>query len=170
MNRPPRTQYGGEKDEPVKYMVSRILSKNVNGLQSAERYSRFLRAINAEDHKNGVSAVLVQEHNLRPDQGVRHHAIARRLRILAFIAYMPDDDYKGGTAIFIPYDRVERRKVGKSPESEDTALGRVGATARYAAAGRITRVTTDLGDTPIQLTSVYAHAKGGTLVNCARLA
>jgi hypothetical protein len=54
------------------------------------------------------------------------------------INYMPTVEWKGGTAIFIPYDRIEPVSKG---ESIDEALDRLQKSIVFAAAGRLTRVT-----------------------------
>ena len=101
---------GAQVRDSVKSM-ERVISKNVNGLQQGDKYAKFLRYINSTDRRDPVSAVLIQEHNLTSENHDHHQAIARRLRVLALISYMPTTSSKGGTAIFIPYDRIQRRNA-----------------------------------------------------------
>ena len=59
-------------------------------------------------HKCPISAVLIQEHNLRADNEPYFEATARRARILVLISYVPVADgpigpnARGGTLIAIP--------------------------------------------------------------------
>ena len=149
--------YGGEDNEAIRFMPA-ILSKNVNGLQSKDdrqvpKFLSFLRAINAHDRVTPTSVFLIQEHNLKREDSDLHRRAARRLRIFAAINYMPSAEWKGGTAIFIPYDRIEHTK---KDESIDEALDRLQKSVVFAAAGRLTRVTATIEGHVLQPTAVYA--------------
>ena len=119
----------------------RVISKNLNGLQSGNRYKNFLKHINSQSKiTQPIAAVLTQEHNLKAVDRAQHQQLAHHFRILVLISYAPSAEERGGTAIFIPYDAIE---TATPNESTETSRTRVAQTKVSALGGRLTRATID---------------------------
>ena len=83
-------------DGPV-VQSPRVISKNLNGLQSNNRYTNFLKHINTQHNTTQrIAAVLTQEHNLKAIDREKHQQTAHHYRILALISYAPSEEERGG--------------------------------------------------------------------------
>ena len=116
-----------------------------------------LRAINHEHHKSPISAVLIQEHNLRAKNGPQYEAHARRSRILVLFSYVPEadgPDARGGTLIAIPYDSIELSQG----ETRDDAIDRIKTSVRESArTGRVISAEISIEGHHIRAVSCYAY-------------
>ena len=65
---------------------------------------------------------------------------------------MPDGDVKGGTAVIIPFNMIEKFQG----ESDEAARRRVESSAYRKADGRMVSATTLINGAPVTFTSIYA--------------
>ena len=138
----------------------RYIGRNINGLASQDRFQQCMRSVANEHRRDGVAAVFIQEHNLKPSLAVYLRLHARRHhRVLWLARYAPTNSPRGkghGTAIAIPLDSIER----KPGETADQAEARVTKSLTGSKCGRVTAVTTLVGGKPTRLISAYAPADG----------
>ena len=138
----------------------RYIGRNINGLASQDRFQQCMRSVANEHRRDGVAAVFIQEHNLKPSLAVYLRLHARRHhRVLWLARYAPTNSPRGkghGTAIAIPLDSIER----KPGETVDQAEARVTKSLTGSKCGRVTAVTTLMGGKPTRLISAYAPADG----------
>jgi hypothetical protein len=135
-------EYGGEANEVISYMPG-IVCQNVDGLSSSLRAC--LLSILKIHASNPIFAACLQEHHLTKAKiaGLDAEAEAFRLGVLLIINPMPDGDFKGGTAIAIPFDAIEL----KEGETRDPAL---------SPDGRLTTVDILLNAKPHRVANAYA--------------
>ena len=138
----------------------RVISKNLNGLQTGARYKNFLKHLAFQNTRQPIAAVMVQEHNLRAADREAHQRLAHHYRVLAVISYAPSEAERGGTAIFMPYTSIE---TANKEETLHEAVSRVAQTRLTALGGRLTRVTTLLAGTEVHPTAAYAPVAHGPL-------
>ena len=104
----------------------RYIGRNVNGLASQDRFQQCMHSVINEHKRDGVAAVFIQEHNLKPSLAVFLRLQARRYhRVLWLARYAPASEHKGkghGTAIAIPLDSIEQ-KPGESPDHAGRGQG-----------------------------------------------
>ena len=135
----------------------RYVSKNLNGISGAGKFTSCLHAMKVEHARSPVAAFFVQEHNLPESKKAHFHAVARtQYRILWLARYRPAADplagHGHGTAIAIPYDQI----VLKEGETLHDAVNRIVKSLTGSKDGRVTSVTTWLEGKPLRLVSAYA--------------
>ena len=144
-------EYGGEANEVIRYMPG-IVCQNVDGLSSSLRAC--LLSILKIHASNPIFAACLQEHHLTRAKIAELDAEAEafRLGILLVINPMPDGEFKGGTAIAIPFDAIEL----KEGETRDPALARIRQSAHLSPDGRLTTVDILLNAKPHRVANAYA--------------
>ena len=64
----------------------RYIARNVNGLASTDRFQQCMQSVNTEHRKDAVSAVFIQEHNIKPSMATYTRLHARRLYRVLWLA------------------------------------------------------------------------------------
>ena len=75
--------------EPNPGPGARYITKNVNGLQGAGKLYQCCKAIAAENQRLPITALFIQEHNLKQTDSRAHEKIARGHQLLILLAYAP---------------------------------------------------------------------------------
>ena len=130
----------------------RVLTKNLNSLVT--RFQNTMFTIACEHARHPIRVLFLQEHGITRQQAedLKVESVARRNGLLYVQAHKPDAEGKGGTAIVVPIDMIERR--GK--ETPDQAAKRVANTAKSRQDGRMVRISLDVEGKPTKLASIYA--------------
>ena len=99
-------------------------------------------------------AFLLQEHHLTNTRAKNRNVYqkAKDQGLLYIQADMPDGDVKGGTAVIIPFNMIEKFQG----ESDEAARRRVESSAYRKADGRMVSATTLINGAPVTFTSIYA--------------
>ena len=128
------------------------LSKNVDGL--SDRFGDAMHRISQRHKRKPILVFFLQEHHLTQLKAgeLRVHTVARTAGLLYVQAHRPVGEVKGGTAIVIPLDMIER----KEGESVPAAERRVYNSAYRSPDGRLCSVTTLINGTPVTMSSIYA--------------
>ena len=128
------------------------LSKNVDGL--SERFGDAMYRISQRHKQKPILVLFLQEHHLTQAKAgeLRVHTVARTAGLLYVQAHRPVGEVKGGTAIVIPLDMIER----KEGESVAAAERRVFDSAYRSPDGRLCSITTLINGTPVTMSSIYA--------------
>ena len=133
----------------------RVLNKNVNGLASEDRFTKFLNECARAHALSSVYAFTIQEHGLPPGRHQMCVRQASQIGLLWIAAYAPSGlpNYRGtGTAILIPLDMIERR----GNETDADAKNRVIASAARARDGSICSLRTLIAGNALRITTAYA--------------
>ena len=133
-----------------------IVCQNVDGLSS--RLRNCLSSIIRIHQKSPIFAACIQEHHLTRAKIDELDAVneAFRLGVLLIINPMPDGEYKGGTAIAIPLDSIER----KAKETRDPAVKRIRQSVYRSRDGRLTTADILLNETTVKVACAYAPMDG----------
>ena len=138
----------------------RYVTKNVNGIQGAGKLYQCCKAIASEHQRHPITALFIQEHNLKQTDSKAHEKIARGHQLLILIAYAllkPNQSVAwGGTAIIIPHSSIEK----KPGESLDDAISRIQKSTFRPAhlTGRAISAKMHVLGHPRTLTCAYAPA------------
>ena len=100
-----KTRVSEEGIEP--HPGPRYISKNLNGMADRARMDAVFRRIRHEHNRDPITAVFLQEHNLKTDRLRDAKASARSQRLELVIAPIPNASHRGGTAIVIPAESIE---------------------------------------------------------------
>ena len=142
----------------------RYVTKNVNGLQGAGKLFQCCKAIASEHERQPITALFIQEHNLKQQDKKAHEKIARGHQLLILLAYATPKQFQatswGGTAIIIPHTSIEK----KPGESLDDAILRIQKSTFRPAhlSGRAISTKMHVLGHPRTLTCAYAPAEPST--------
>ena len=142
----------------------RYVTKNVNGLQGAGKLFQCCKAIASEHERQPITALFIQEHNLKQQDKKTHEKIARGHQLLILPAYATPKQFQatswGGTAIIIPHSSIEK----KPGESLDDAILRIQKSTFRPAhlSGRAISAKMHVLGHPRTLTCAYAPAEPST--------
>ena len=141
--------------EPNPGPSPRFCSKNIDGISTQESFDRVMHTIAQEHKRDPLLAVALQEHHITrvAEARLRCKEKARAQGLLYIQAHRPDSEGKGGAALVIPLDSIERMPT----EDHESAVKRVIATADTDPDGRWAAATTMLDGKSVTITSVYAH-------------
>ena len=67
----------------------RYITKNINGLQGAGKLFQCCKTIASEHERQPITALFIQEHNLKQQDRKAHEKIARGHQLLILLAYAP---------------------------------------------------------------------------------
>jgi len=128
------------------------LSKNIDGLTA--RFSEVMHRISTRHKSAPIQVVLLQEHHLTSSRAdfLRVTQVARNLGLFYAQAHRPVNEAKGGAAIVIPLDMIER----KPGESKVEAIRRVEASVYRSPDGRVVTATTMINGESVTMASIYA--------------
>jgi hypothetical protein len=90
---------------------SRFITHNENGLSDQNKRFRFFRGIAGEHKTEPITAIFIQEHNLKAKDAAKVSAEAKKEGFLFLIAPIPFDQRKGGAAVLIPRNSIEVKKM-----------------------------------------------------------
>ena len=105
----------------------RYVTKNVNGIQGAGKLYQCCKAIASEHQRHPITALFIQEHNLKQTDSKAHEKIARGHQLLILIAYAllkPNQSVLGGAPLSLSPTHRSRKNRGnpsttRSPESKN---------------------------------------------------
>ena len=133
-----------------------FLSKNIDGLN--DRFGNTMHLISVEHKARPIRAIFIQEHHIKKAKAeeLNVSAAAGAHGLLYFQAHLPDAESKGGTALVIPIDTLEK----KGKELEHQAIKRVTDSVERRPDGRMVSATILINGTETKLTSIYAPVTG----------
>ena len=122
-------------------------------MRNQKRLENVFRKIRREHNKRPITAVFIQEHNLRERDLYRARAAANDQRLLLIVAPVTGQHEKGGAAIVIPSESIT-----VPPRSSYHAIARrIHNTTQQLQGGRACAVDMDIGGHSYRLVSAYAH-------------
>ena len=97
----------------------RVLSKNVRGISTVTKFTKFIQAARREADARPYAALLVQETNITGQRNASELANkAAYKKMIMISAHLPSTSArgtKGGAAILIPFEAVQQLKGGHRP-------------------------------------------------------
>ena len=131
----------------------RYISKNLNGMADRARMDAVFRRIRHEHNRDPITAVFLQEHNLKTDRLRDAKASARSQRLEQVIAPIPNASHRGGTANVIPAESIEI----KVNESYHQVTKRIRDSSRHLQSGRAITADMIVEGRKLRLLSAYAN-------------
>ena len=132
----------------------RIIGKNVDGISTTEGFDEAMYNIEQQHRRDPILAVMLQEHHITRGRLEQEDLVTRartKFGLLYIQAHRPATEGKGGAAIIIPIDSVQKPK-----ETRDQALQRITNSITRSDDGRVVTVDAEIDGTQVSLASVYA--------------